>query len=158
MPSDGVKIIQVTNPSQIAMHLLLEADPSETLVMGYLAGGEIFNAEFNGAVVGTYVLTKPEPRVKEIKNIAVVQSHRGRGIGTQLLQHAIGQALKAGATSVRICTGNSSIQQLHLYQKAGFRVSGVVPDFFTDNYPEPIWENGLHCRDLVVLTFSLEDI
>ncbi len=154
-PDAEMEIIQVANPTQIAMHLLLEADPSEVLVKGYISGGAVFNAVLNGEVVATYVLTEPEPQVKEIKNIAVAHTHRGGGIGTRLLKHAIEQASKAGAKSIMICTGNSSIQQLSLYQKAGFRIRGVVPDFFTDNYPEPIWENGLQCRDLVVLSLLL---
>lgn len=137
------------------MPLLLEADPSEEMINGYIKENKVFNAELDGLLVATYVLTQPEASVYEVKNIAVALDHRGKGIGTSLLHHAIEQAKLSGATSIRICTGNTSIQQLNLYQKVGFQITDRIANFFTDNYPEPIWENGQQCRDLVVLSMSL---
>jgi hypothetical protein len=32
----------------------------------------------------------------------------------------------------------------------------IIKDFFTDNYAEPIVENGLLCRDMVVLKRDLQ--
>ena len=41
------------------------------------------------------------------------------------------------------------------YQKAGFRITGVIPNFFKDNYDEEIIENGIPCRDMIRLTLEL---
>ena len=63
--------------------------------------------------------------------------------------------LKArGARAVEIGTGNSSLDQLALYQKLGFRTTGIVAGFL-DDYPEPIVENGIACRDMVRLRVEL---
>ncbi|PKL30065.1 MAG: GNAT family N-acetyltransferase, partial [Spirochaetae bacterium HGW-Spirochaetae-10] len=64
-------------------------------------------------------------------------------------------AQKNGSRSIVIGTGNSSLTQLSLYQKLGFRMDHIIKDFFTDNYSEPIVENGLLCRDMVVLKRDL---
>ena len=44
--------------------------------------------------------------------------------------------------------------ELALYQKCGFRLSGIVTDSFAD-YPEPIYENGIRCIDMVMLSAKL---
>ena len=58
------------------------------------------------------------------------------------------------ACAVEIRTSNSSLDQLALYQKLGFRITGIVAGFF-DDYPEPIVENGIACRDMVRLRVEL---
>ncbi len=60
-----------------------------------------------------------------------------------------------GYKTLEVCTGNSSIGQLALYQKCGFRMSGIERDFFIKHYHEPIFENGIQCRDRVRLTQEL---
>ncbi|KHF37127.1 putative N-acetyltransferase YvbK [Paenibacillus sp. P1XP2] len=52
-------------------------------------------------------------------------------------------------------TGNSSLNQLGLYQKCGFRMVRIERDYFVNNYPEPIFENGIPCRDQIVLELML---
>lgn len=60
-----------------------------------------------------------------------------------------------GAHALMIGTGNSSLAQLRLYQRLGFRIVSIVPDFFA-NYPEPIYENGILCRDMVRLRYAFD--
>jgi ribosomal protein S18 acetylase RimI-like enzyme len=88
-------------------------------------------------------------------NIAVREDCRGIGLGRRLLGHAIGLAEAKGGRVVEVGTGNSSFDALAFYQRAGFRIVGVIRDFFTDNYPEPIVENGIRCRDMVRLELEL---
>ena len=54
----------------------------------------------------------------------------------------------SGAGAVDIGIGNSNHDQSAQYQKLGFRVTSIVAGFF-DDYPEPIVENGIACRDVV---------
>ena len=63
-------------------------------------------------------------------------------------------AKKMGATELLVGTGNSSLSQLGLYQKCGFRMSYIKAGFFA-SYPEPIYENGIQCLDMVVLCAKL---
>ena len=52
-------------------------------------------------------------------------------------------------------TGNSSIRNLAFYQKVGFRFQSVLRDFFVEYYEEPIFENGIPCKDMVILDMDL---
>ncbi|QGQ45538.1 GNAT family N-acetyltransferase [Metabacillus sediminilitoris] len=68
---------------------------------------------------------------------------------------AIQIARNKGYKTIEIGTGNSSIGQLAFYQKCGFRIIGVDLDFFIRHYPEEIFENGKHCRDMIRLSQDL---
>src|SRR5690606_29034937 len=145
--------LQVSEP--LPMDLLLEADPSEQLVRAYCASGWSAVAEEKSEIVGVYVLFPLSETTVEIKNIAVAESVRGQGYGRQLLQHALAESARRGFEFVEIGTGNSSLGQLALYQKCGFRLHAIDPDFFRRNYREPIFENGIECRDMVRLRYSI---
>ena len=41
------------------------------------------------------------------------------------------------------------------YTRLGFTPSHTVTGFFTDNYPEPIYENGVLLTDMLYLTKEL---
>ncbi|MFJ7935085.1 GNAT family N-acetyltransferase [Sporosarcina sp. NPDC096371] len=135
--------------------LLLLADPSREMVEEYLAIGECRVAEIASEIVGVYVLAKLDSETMEIMNIAVDERMHGRGIGKKLIGDAVQTARQLGYQSLEIGTGNSSIGQLALYQKCGFRMEGVIKDFFIDHYDEAIYENGLQCRDMIRLAMEL---
>ncbi|HEY4600678.1 MAG TPA: GNAT family N-acetyltransferase [Cerasibacillus sp.] len=137
------------------MDLLLLADPSRNIVVEYLKSGECFIAESDNQLVGVYVLLPTRPQTVEIVNIAVVEEHHGKGIGKFLVKNAIKTAKKNGYKTIEIGTGNSSIGQLALYQKCGFRITGVDIDFFVRHYQEEIFENGIQCRDMIRLSQDL---
>lgn len=138
------------------MHLLLLADPSRELVEGYLESGTCFVAMSGKQMIGVCVLLQKGPELIEIMNIAVDERHHGRGIGRQLIEHAKGHAREKGYKMIEIGTGNSGIGQLALYQKCGFRITGVERDFFNRNYSEAIYENGIQCQDMIRLSQSLD--
>lgn len=87
-------------------------------------------------------------------NIAVADSHQGKGMGKALVLHAIEVARANGMESIELGTGNSSIQQLALYQKCGFRMQEIIHDHFVEQYDEPIFEQGIQCRDMVRLSID----
>ena len=146
-------IKQITDKKELPMSLLLLADPSEEQVMSYALKGECYIAVEAGEVVGVYVLLQKDEHTAEIMNVAVAEPRQGKGLGKKLILHALEVAKSLGVKKVEIGTGNSSIGQLALYQKCGFRISGIIENYFIDNYPEPIFENGIQCRDMVRLTF-----
>ncbi|WP_078544852.1 GNAT family N-acetyltransferase [Litchfieldia alkalitelluris] len=135
--------------------LLLLADPSQLIVEDYLKRGECFIAEISGNMIGVYILLPTRPNTVELVNIAVAEELHGKGIGKQLVMDAIKTAKNKGHNTIEIGTGNSSIGQLALYQKCGFRITGVDLDFFIKHYPEEIYENGIQCRDMIRLSQDL---
>lgn len=137
------------------MPLLLLADPSEQTIATYLYDGEMYVAVEHEKIIGVYVLSEIAPTTVEIMNVAVAESHQGKGIGKALIHHAVQTAKNGGWSSIEIGTGNSSIQQLALYQKCGFQLNEIIHDHFVKNYEEPIFENGIQCRDMVRLKMNL---
>jgi len=133
------------------MDLLLLADPSEKLIKQYLERGKCYIGEEDGEIVGVFVLLSTRPETVELINIAIVEQHQGKGFGKALVIDAIKKAKEQGYKVIEVGTGNSSIDQLALYQKCGFRIIGVDIDFFTFHYEEEIIENGIPCVDMIRL-------
>jgi ribosomal protein S18 acetylase RimI-like enzyme len=140
---------------QAPMDLLLLADPSRKIVEEYLDRGECYVTETNEEIVGVYVLLPTRPETVELINVAVAEEKHGKGIGKRLVLDAIKKAKDKGFKTLEVGTGNSSMGQLALYQKCGFRISGIDKDFFIRNYPEEIFENGIQCRDMIRLSLNL---
>jgi ribosomal protein S18 acetylase RimI-like enzyme len=137
------------------MDLLLLADPSTKLIEEYLNRGDCYVAEIDTLIIGVYILLPTRPSTVELVNIAVSEQHHGKGIGKLLVLDAIKVARTKGFKTIEIGTGNSSIGQLALYQKCGFRIIGVDLDFFVRHYPMEIKENGIQCRDMIRLSQDL---
>ncbi|CAH1206961.1 MULTISPECIES: GNAT family N-acetyltransferase [Paenibacillus] len=138
--------------------LLLMADPSKAIVDEYLNRGVCFIAEYEGEMVGEFVLLKTRPETVEIVNIAVQEELQGQGVGRHMIKEAIKAARKMGGKTVEIGTGNSSLHQLKLYQRCGFRIVGVDRDFFIRHYDEEIIEDGIRCVDMIRLSMDLEQV
>src|SRR5690625_1189284 len=101
----------------IPMNLLLLADPSEENINDYVKRGNCFIAEFKKEIVGVYVLLPTRPNTVELINVAVSTEYQGKGIGKQLVTNAIQVARERDYKMIEVGTGNSSINQLALYQK-----------------------------------------
>ncbi|OAB47027.1 GNAT family N-acetyltransferase [Paenibacillus antarcticus] len=141
----------ITEVTKYPMALLLLADPKEQAIQAYITRSKCYVQELDGKIVGTYVILPTRSYTIEIMNVAVEESLQGKGIGQQLIQHAIQTSKELGYSCIEIGTGNSSIPQLYLYQKCGFRIVGIDKDYFIRHYDEPIFENGLQCRDMMRL-------
>jgi ribosomal protein S18 acetylase RimI-like enzyme len=139
------------------LDLLRLADPSVELVQQYLAEGHLFVLYEKGEACGVVHLLPQTVTIMEVKNIAVKEEAQGCGYGKRLLQYALDFCHRQGYEKVRVGTGNSSINNLAFYQKAGFRFLEIRRNFFTEHYDEPIFEHGIHCRDMIVLEADFAD-
>ncbi|MDO8529766.1 MAG: GNAT family N-acetyltransferase [bacterium] len=147
--------IKKIDSSEAPMKILLLADPSKESIKKYLKKGSCFAAYEKNTVIGAYILISPKKEIMEIANIAVDKSMQNKGVGKILIKDAIKRAKKEGMKKLLVGTGNSSINQLVFYQKCGFRISGIKKDFFIKNYKKPIFENGIQCRDMIMLEIIL---
>lgn len=141
----------------IPYELLLLADPSKYLIDKYLKQSDLFIVRQNDETIGVIVLFPLTAETVEIKNIAVMPDFQGQGIGHFLIENVVRVASSNRQKSICIGTANSSVGQLYLYQKLGFEITGIKRDFFTDNYAEPIYENGIQAKHLLVLTRQLNN-
>jgi len=153
--SELINIVESKKVDDELYSILLLADPSKEIVDDYIARGKVFTAIAEENIVGVYVLIYTRPETIEIVNIAVKEDWQGKGIGKTLLKDAIIKSKSLGAKVLDIGTGNSSIYQLTLYQKIGFRIVGVDKDFFVKHYEEDIYENDIRCIDMVRLSMDL---
>ncbi|OKP92968.1 acetyltransferase [Paenibacillus sp. P32E] len=150
-----IKIRPLNSSEEIPFDLLLLADPSKEIVKEYLGRGQCLVALINEEIIGVLVLIRTRPETIEIVNIAVQEDYQGIGIGKKLIVYSIDKAREEKAKTIEIGTGNSSVHQLMLYQRCGFRITGIDRDFFVRHYKEEIYENGIQCRDMIRLSLDL---
>lgn len=145
-------IRKLTQEESPPIELLVTADPSESLVKDYLKKGLCYISEEKNQIIGVYVLLPRKEGLIELINLAVAEIYLGKGLGKKLVMHAIEEARMLGYKVIEVGTGNSSIGQLALYQKCGFRINRIDRDFFLKNYEEEIYENEIHCVDMIRLS------
>ena len=85
----------------------------------------------------------------EIKNIATVSEHQGKGYAKALIDFVV-KKYKEQYTVLQVGTGDSPLT-IPFYEKCGFVRSHSIPNFFTDNYDHPIFECGVQLVDMVYL-------
>ncbi len=150
-----IGISKLSSNSDAPMDLLLLADPSEELVKSYLQKGTCYTAQLNGETVGVVLIMETKPSTMEVMNLAVKEELQNNGIGKQLLLYVIEEIKKGDAKTIEIGTGNPGVAQMLLYQKCGFRIVDIDFDFFRRTHPEPIFENGIECRDMIRMRIDL---
>ena len=144
-----------TKQDKIPYQLLLMADPSISRIEGYLSFCDLFLLMDNDNCLGCCALRRQNDESAEIMNIAVDPSYRRLGLGSRMLEHATKTSRENGVKRLIIGTGNSSTDQIRLYFRHGFRISEIKKNYFLLNYVDPITENGIPCRDMIVLTKEL---
>ncbi|GGD77077.1 GNAT family N-acetyltransferase [Paenibacillus nasutitermitis] len=137
------------------VELLWLADPCKVFVDDYIQRGQCYVADRDGGIIGEYVLLPTRPATVELVNVAVAEREQGKGVGKLLVLDAIKQAKLLGYKTVELGTGSSGVAQLALYQKCGFRITGIDIDFFVRHYEEEIWENGIRLKDMVRLSLDV---
>ena len=95
---------------------LVEEDPRQVLV-----------AEENGDLVGFLIFQRQSKTLLEvshqwasISDLYVKPTHRGRGIGTNLLQTCLDGLRSSGTTHVRVRVGSKNENAIRLCRKVGF--------------------------------------
>ena len=74
--------------------------------------------EESGEVVGVTALAVLWADLSEVRSLAVDDRHRGKGIGSKLVQHCLKEARKAGCYKVIL---NCFDKNIPFYEKLGFR-------------------------------------
>lgn len=144
-------IRRITRAKKEYLGLLLEADPSEEMIDRYLDPGEMYLLEKEGAAVCVAVVLPLEEGV-EIKNIAVHEAWRRRGYGSRMLRFLTERY--GGSGAVWVGTSDVVPDAIEFYSSNGFVYSHTLPGFFVENYPDPIYEGGIQCVDMVYLRWQ----
>lgn len=156
MNHSNLTIQPIYHHQDLPMELLLLADPNIELVQQYYAQGKAWALKANQQIIGVILITHVSEKTIEIKNIAIDINHQKQGLAKYLINHIKNYAKQNNYQHLDIGTGNSSLNQLALYQKCGFRMHRIESDFFIKNYPHPIFENGIQCIDMIYLRFNIK--
>ncbi|EBF5744180.1 GNAT family N-acetyltransferase [Listeria monocytogenes] len=137
---------------KVPLTLLLDADPCEKQIATYFNKSHVLQLMQADTIIGVVCLFPLNKNQLEIMNIVVSSEYRNQGIGKKLLEKAFDYATHKRFSKIIVKTGNSSIDQLAFYQKNGFRMQHIIPNYFTENYPnQTITENGIVCLDQIIL-------
>lgn len=130
--------------------LLLLADESEEMLETYWQTGEMFAGfDKDQHLIGVALLLPITGDIIELKNIAVAPNFQGRGYGSAMIEQLCSMCKEGGYSKMIVGTANSSLSNIAFYQKCEFRMTHVVTDFFL-KYPDPVWENGIRARDMLM--------
>jgi ribosomal protein S18 acetylase RimI-like enzyme len=147
---ENISIVEVPW-REAPVDLLLLADPSLEKLNSYLKASKCVVALNDEEPIGAYVLKPLVQASYELMSIAVLPEFRKRGVEALLLQHAVSFARESGARRLEVGTGTFGYQ-LAFYQRQGFRAYKIDKDFFLNNYPEPIYEDGIQLKDMLRLS------
>ena len=149
-----MEIRQITENKRDYMDMLLLADPQEDMIDRYLDDGEMFVLSENGDVLTVCVVLRMKNGNCELKNIVTAEEYRRHGYGKYMLRYVC-EHYSRTCNVMYVGTGNSR-QTLDFYQACGFVNSHIAANFFTDNYREPIYENGVQLIDMIYLKKKLD--
>lgn len=149
-----MNIQQVTENKRTYMDILLLADPQEDMIERYLDQSDLFVLSEEGVIKTVCAVQMLKDRRCEIKNIATVEEEQGKGYGRNMI-HYVCEHYSDRCDMMYVGTGNSR-KTLEFYKKCGFVNSHILAGFFTDNYTEPIYEDGVQLVDMVYLKKQLE--
>lgn len=102
-----MKIIEVTENKKEYLDLLLLADEQENMVDCYLDNGRMYILDDNG-VKSECVITGERNGVLEIKNIATVPEHQGKGYAKALIDFII-EKYSGQYAVLQVGTGDSPL-------------------------------------------------
>ena len=148
-----MKIRNIENNKKEYLELLLLADEQEDMVDRYLERGTMFVFEKDGKLIGECVLTDEGFGIAEIKNLAVVPEEQRKGYGKAIID-MIADYCHGKFDTLQVGTGDSLLT-IPFYESCGFVRHSVIPQFFTQNYNHPIFEDGKLLDDMIVLRKKL---
>lgn len=143
-------ITEVYGDRKQFLPLLLIGDESETMINRYIGQGNLYAGFLEGEPIAVVMTVCIDSTTVEVKNLAVADGFRRQGYGRRMLRHI--ENRHPGKTIV-LGTGETP-STLRFYKSCGFTYSHRIPDFFTDNYPDPIIEEGVRFRDMIYLKKS----
>ena len=145
--SENFKIVEIKNDKKRFIQLLLIGDESEAMIDRYLQKGNLYVGISNDISIAVCVTMIIDNTTVEIKNLAVRPDFHRCGFGRLMLKHV---ECENPDKSIILGTGETP-STLRFYEKCGYRYSHRIPNFFTDNYSNPIIEEGVILRDMVYL-------
>ena len=154
-----MQIERYTADRDALLELFALADDSPAHIASYVALGDILVARDGPDIVGhAQVINSGEVGVLELKSLAVIEAHRGEGIGSELVEAASAFCRERDGHRLIVSTAAAATGTLRFYQRRGFRMFRVVQDAFgpAEGYAEGLLIDGIPLRDQVFLELDVE--
>jgi len=146
-----VTLKEIKSNKKDYLALLLLADPCEKMIDLYLDKGKMYVLKDENKTICEAVVVKISNTECELKNIATDEEYQMKGYAKKLIAY-ISNIYKKNYKIMFVGTTNIAIP---FYNKSGFQYSHTVNNFFTDNYPEAIFEGDVECVDMLYLKKDL---
>ena len=98
-------------------------------------GNRFFILEDSGVACGCVALGPAQAGAVELRRLAVLPAHRGRGLGRMLVAHVLTEARRLGARRVTLGLWATDPELRRWYERQGFAVSEVK---HYDDLPLPL--------------------
>ncbi|MCL2056744.1 MAG: GNAT family N-acetyltransferase [Oscillospiraceae bacterium] len=144
----------VIDKDKVDMSLLRTADSSLPRIMRYMNTAVPF-VGLKGAVPICACLVEHKEGYSDIVNFAVLSEYQGQGYGRAMLDYVKDYILSQGVRYLDIGCGNADIRLIVMLQKAGFRMIGVWPNYYTDDGAAADVINSIINRDMIRLRVDL---
>ena len=153
MDTTTIEIKKIAPGDPIPYNLLLLADETVEGINHYLPQSDTYIATFadQREPIAVMALQPLNGEEIEIMNIAVSTPLQSQGIGKILMDKAMEIARADGYTSLKVGTADCGTRQINFYKRNGFNVCEIRKNYFIEKYAEPIYENGVRLKDMVVL-------
>jgi ribosomal protein S18 acetylase RimI-like enzyme len=157
MKNSDYNISKLQSKNDIPFNLLLLADETIEAIKKYIYDSDVYVVTEHGQSepIAVFALYKISDTEIEIKNIAVSEVLQGKGIGSYLISEVKRIAKRENFNSIIVGTPDCSFREIKFYEQNGFIKYDIKKDFFVKNYSEPIVENGIMLRDMIILKSNL---
>ncbi|WP_313376947.1 GNAT family N-acetyltransferase [Chishuiella sp.] len=149
-----IKFELLKKNDELPYNLLLLADETKDAINKYIFESDVYLAKIDNKNIGVFCLYRIDDKTVELKNIALDENYQSKGFGSIFIDF-IKETLKYQYEILIVGTASIGIRQINFYEKNGFVKFGVRKDFFIENYKEPIFENGIQLKDMILLKYKL---
>ncbi|MFD2905415.1 GNAT family N-acetyltransferase [Sphingobacterium anhuiense] len=142
----------------IPYDLLLLADETKEAIDKYISTCTIFTLvhRITNEIVGVMAVKQINSDTVELKNIAITAQYQAQGLGSDMLSFLKSHAQEENLLQIWVGTADVGFQQHRFYMRNGFEMNHIRHNFFIENYADPIIENGLQMKHMLVFAYRLK--
>ncbi|WP_246281110.1 GNAT family N-acetyltransferase [Saccharibacillus qingshengii] len=149
---DHEKIAYEPQPDRLDKELLKCGDPLEWRIETYLHEAQWWTAGEEDTVTAAVGFLRVGAEEAEIMNAASVHWDNGSDARfVRLLQKVCGELRRSGVRRLTAYTGNWETALLQAYQRCGFRIASVEPDYYVGCWPRGEQTEGMPRVDRLML-------
>lgn len=105
--------------------------------------------------IGVMAIMKLDTDTLELKNMAIAPHEQSQGFGSDMLSYLKSYARDHHFQKIWVGTADVGYRQHQFYMRNEFEMDHIRKNFFLNNYPVPLIENGLQMKHMLVFQYQL---